>query len=243
MLTEQSNRSSKYRKGRFLSESSLINGFVNSPIFRLLLFKWKEAAILLLKQFLESNSAILSSCYTFPTRIHHGQLRVGLVLGLMGCSVMLAYNSEHIWVGLAPLAGWGVPILPFFYDYDTLYQWVVIDIRSKALLIYCGVYLLSALIHTVLAWVGLGNKNATLRGESYVFWLIRRLLSKTNINAGYFFIHFIEALGAVALGTYLWIYEIDPYFGGFLILIAGNEVVSLLTEKSRAIHHQALMDA
>ena len=244
MQTKQSNhRQVNYKRGRFLSDISILRGITQSPIPKLILFKWKEGVWMLFKQFLVANSSILSSCYTFPTRIKHGQLRVGFGIGLLGCSMMLAYNSEHIWAGLSPLAGWVIWALPFFHDFETLYQWAFVETRSQILIVYCGIYLLSTVTHNVLGYVGLGNKNATLRGEGYLYLLIRRLLYRTNINVGYFFIHFIEALGVIALGAYLWIYEIDPYFGGFLILIAGNEVISLLTEKSRAIHHKALMDA
>lgn len=242
MQTSHSSQTIKFKKGRKLSDASLLHGFKNSPIWKLLFFKPSEAFWMLLIQYLEANAQLVSYLYTAVTRCRHGQLVCGLVLTGMGLSFGLAFNSTHVWPGLAPFAAFAVPVLPFFKDADELYQLAAVDIHSPALLIYCGVFVLSSLVHIGMCWFGAGSENDGLRGYSYIYLLIDRLLGK-YVKVGQFFIQFLEALLFITIAGYLWYQKIDPYFGSFVIIISVNELFLLLSEKSRAMHIKPLIQA
>lgn len=243
MQTSHSNQSIQFKKNRKLSEASLIHGAKTTTFWKLLFFKTNEAFWMLFTQYLEASAQVNSYCYSAVTRCMHGQLVVGLSLTGMGASIMLAFNSTHVWPGLAPFAAFAVPVMPFFKNVDEIKALVIDDIHSQALAIYCGVFILSSLVHVTMCWMGFGNKKSdSQRGLSYLYLLTERLLGK-RIKIGMFFIHLLEALAFTSLGLYLWIEQIDTYFGSFLTIISINEVFLLSAEKSRQMHIKPLIQA
>ena len=166
----------------------------------------------------------------------------GVAMTIIGSGFILAFNSPFVWKGLAPLVAFIVPILPFFKDMGTLYEWTYIDIHSPALLIYGGIFVISSLAHTLVCWVGYGNKNSTQRGDGYLFLLSQYLFSG-HVEVGQFFVHLLEVLLVMAVGAYLWIGKVDIHFGSFLVVITGNELIALLTEKSGQLRTKALIEA
>ena len=243
MQTPHSNQNLLFKKNRKLSEASIIHGAKTTSFWKLLFFKTNEAFWMLFTQYLEASAQINAYCYTAVTRCKHGQLVCGLSLTAMGASIMLSFNSTHIWPGLAPFAAFAVPIIPFFNDAQELKDFVIEDIHSPALAIYCGVFVISSFVHVTMCWMGFGNKKSdSQRGLSYLYLLIERMLGK-QIKVGMFFIHLLEALVFTALGLYLWIEQVDTYFGSFLTIISINEAYLLLAEKSRQMHIKPLIQA
>ncbi len=242
METSKSNRNFNYKKGRKLSEAALINGFKNSPVWKLLFFKPREAAWILLNQYIETNAAILSYCYTSVFRCLPGQLVCGVAITVMSCSFALAYNSTHlITPALAPLATPVVPFIPFFTSPDELYDMAFVRVYSLPLALYCCLMGVSSLVNIIICWSGY-SKNPTQRGVSYSYLLIDFLFSK-YLNVGQFFIQFVETLFAILIGAYLVYTGIDTYFGWFLVIISGNECFTLMSEKSRKMFTKAFVEA
>jgi len=242
MQTPHTHQPLNFKKGRRLGDLSLLYGIKHSPVWKLLFFNLGKGLWIIFTQGAQSISVVYAYLYTAVIRCQHGILVNGIVLTFIGVGFILAFNSPLVWTALSPLAAFVVPILPFIKDRDTLYAWGMVDVHSRALLIYAGVFTLLSLLHTLLSWMGYGHPNATQRGISYLYLLMNYLLSKYT-KVSLFFVHFVEALSVVSVGVYLWVKAIDPYFGGFLVVIASNELISLLIEKSRQAHTKVLMEA
>lgn len=243
MITPSSNpKNHTPRKTRKLGDLEIVRGIVVSPFWKMLFVKPKQAFLMVLGQYLKASSVILSNILTTNIRIQPGSNVSGILLTICGISAILAFNSIYVWKILTPFVVIAVPLLPLWIEPDDLHRLIFIDIHSQALLIWAGVFTLFSLIHTVMNWLGKGNREASKRGKSLLYLLAEKLLSRHMCVSEFFFL-MLETLIVMSIGIYLWAYVYDPYFGGFLVLISANELVLLLVDKAHQAHAQTLINS
>ncbi len=244
MITSHSNQSDiKPKRARLLGDAALIRGLVESRIPKLILLNTGEAFYQICRQYVRANGVILSFGISIIFRYRHGSLVSGIGLTVFFLSMLLVFNSTHLWTpALTPVAVFSIPFLPIWKSADDLYRLAFVDIHSQNLLIYAGLFTLASLTTTVMNWLGYGNKNLTKRGESWLFFLLDKLLSRHVKVSEFFVTCFLETGIAIGAGIYLCTYGGDPYFGAFLILMAVNEIILGLTEKSAQMHAQTILN-
>ncbi|MDN5215050.1 hypothetical protein QQ020_23415 [Fulvivirgaceae bacterium BMA12] len=242
MITQNTNHNLRPKKARKLGDLAILYGIINTPFWGLLFFKPKAALWLICGQFLRANAVILSYGLTAITRFRNSPMTTGLVMTAYFLSIVMAYNSIYVWKVFSVFVALAVPFFPILTDADDLYRLAFIDIHSQGLLIYAGVFTLASLIHNGTIYIGKGSKNVSKRGESWLYLLFDKLLSRYIPVSEFFICCFIEPALAIGAGIYLWSSGIDPTFGSFLILMGANEVVLQLIDKSHQVQVQSLLN-
>jgi len=216
---------------------------MNSPFWHLILSKPDQAIGLLILHYLKFQSALLSYCMISVTRFRFSALTGGAGLTIAGICLMLAFNSTHVFKIFTPFVMFSVPALIFFLTKEELLQLAFVEIHSIGLLSYMGVYALNSIVHTVMIYAGHGSKYLTIRGEhSYLYLLLDKLLSK-YMNVSEFSVRtFLETSLFIGAGFCFLFFADDPYFAAFLWLMAANEMILQLTEKSEEIHDKIILD-
>ena len=237
MITSKTNHDFKPKKARKLGDMALMYGAMNTPFWGLLFFKPKAALWLIAGQFLRANAVILSYGLTAITRFKYTSMTAGLGLTVSFLCIVLAYNSIYVWKVFTVFVAFAVPFFPIWTETTDLYRLVFVDIHSQGLLIYTGVFTLASLTHTVMIYAGKGNQHISKRGESWLYLLLDKLLSRYIPVSEFFICCFVETSLAVGAGLLLWSSGIDPYFGALLILMGANEVLLQLVDKSHQIIH------
>lgn len=245
MITTQSQHPDiKPKKARLLSDWAILNGFFNSPIWKLLFTRFSQAIDKLFIQFMQANNALLAYGWTSVARMKHGSMAGGgIIQMLLVCFFVLALNSKLVtWKIFSLLAAWFVvPLMPFFKSPKQLHDLIFVQIESQALLIYGGVFLLTSLVHVFKTWIGFANKSVTSRGVGYSYLLIDRFIGgRVHVNP--FAIYMLESLLVTGVGVFLWVKQIDPYFGGWLVGISLAEIRILVFEKTGQIQARRLLD-
>ena len=243
MITQNSNHDDlKPKKARKMSDMAVLHGAMNSKFWGLIFFKPKVALWLVAGQFLKACPVILSYGLTSITRIKHGPMvGGGFTLTISFLGMALAYNSIYVWKAFTPFVALAIPFFPIWTGGDDLYRLAFVDIHSENLLIYAGVFTLASLVHTVMIYIGKGNSQVSKRGESLLYLLLVKLLPSRIRVSEFFVCCFLETSIPIGAGIYLWASGNDPWFGGFLILIAANEIMLQLVDKSHQVYIQTLL--
>ena len=240
MITEQSNHNIKPRKTVKISDAAIIWGAYTTLFWKTLLYKsWSETFLLFIRQYLRFNKAILASLFWSPFRFKAGSQTIGLISMIFAASFLLSYNSVHVPILLKPLATFCVPFSPFFKTQEELYQLLFVDIHSQFLLIYTGMFIVSACIHLIMIWLGKSNPSLTKRGNS---WLVLGLSRLMPVNE-FVICALVEPLIVVGIGFAAWKYAGDVHFLVFMILIALAETAQQLLDKSYQTHMQSILNA
>ncbi|MEO9804805.1 MAG: hypothetical protein ABJF04_16235 [Reichenbachiella sp.] len=241
---KESNRDIRVKKARKLGDPALFYGANNSPVWKLLLTNFGKALLLLFRQFIRANSAIMAYTLTAVKGGNHGVLVCGIGVTIAGFITMSVYNSSYVWSFFSSLMSFSLPELPSWKGlewHDIAYDLLFVRIQSLPLLIYNAVFVLSSIFHTLKNWFGYGTHEISKRGTSYLYLLCKRLFSKW-VAVGEFFINFLETLLIIVLGAALIYYQWDVYFGWFLVSIAYNELIVLITDKTAQLHHKPLLE-
>lgn len=243
MITAPAKKDFKSKK-RCFGDSAIAYGIGRSKLWGLLITKPFTAFILAIGQYLQFTRAAFSYALISVFRFRFGIQSCGLILSLGSVGIMIIFNSVHIWRIFSPFALFSLTALPFFYDWDTIYRWLFIDIRSQALLIWSGLVLIKSSIHVVMIYGGFGNEDLTKSGVSYAYIGLSKLFAKIRINVSEFVVAvFIESAFAIAMGCVFWFMVEDQTFGLFCFLMAFSEIVIQVKAKTAQLHRQAYFTA
>ncbi|MEO9476822.1 MAG: hypothetical protein ABJG41_14865 [Cyclobacteriaceae bacterium] len=231
----------KISRDRKCGDPVILVNLFSSPIWRLMIFNPSQAFWKLCIQFIEVNSQVISYCYNAVFQWKHGSLVTGLFLTFCGTSCMLVYNSSLIWSVFTPVVYPFTGLLPLWYDWNELLQLATIQIHSQGMVIYTCVFFGFSLIHTVNSWFG-NYDDPVKRGVSYTYLLADRFLSR-HIHVNEQLANAIQCLLVIGAGVLLWVSFHDPYFGAWLIIIAGSELLKIMKARSAYLHRKALLEA
>ena len=231
-------------KRRCFGDTAIAYGMGSSRLWRLLITKPFTALILAIGQYLQFTRAAFSYALISAFRFRFGIQNCGVILSLSSVGIMVIFNSVHIWRVFSPFVLISLPAFPFFFDWDTIFRWLIIDIRSQALLVWSGLVLIKSGIHVVMIYTGFGNEDLTKSGISYAYIGISKLLAKTRINVSEFVVAvFLESALAIAVGCLFWFRLEDQTFGLFCFLMAFSEIVTQIKAKTAQLYRQAYFTA
>ena len=252
MITKKSNQDIKPRKKCF-GDSSIIFGATKTEVYKLLFSNPSLALLRLLGQWIEFTTAALANCQNTVYRNQFGLLNQGMILTFSSVGLALIANSEHSYLALGSISLLMLPILPFFYDWDTLYSWAFLDIRSLPLLVYSGIMLLTGLVNTTMIYIGKGNPDDMSKsGESWILLGLNKLFSKIKrltkgrlkLKANEFVVNaFVECGITVSIGYYFWTEVQDHTFGLFCFLMSSAEFFNQIKSKTAQLNRQAYLNA
>lgn len=245
MITEQNELKPKGpKRGRLLSDVALINSSRSSKFWKNLFFKPKEALWMLLIQVIQSHVSLLAYGRNSVLKTMHGALSGGgIVQGIAILSWGIAYNSDMVWKLFSSFTGWFIlPVYVWLQTPAELFDLVWVSIESKAMAIYLLLLTISIILNVGRSWTGNSNKSSvTSRGVSYSYLIVKRLTGP-RYSVPEFVINLMETLIIIGIGVYLFIMDIDPYFGFWLVAISFSEMQLLLAEKSAKIEQRRLLD-
>ncbi len=244
MKLSSSNRNIRKKIAPRMGDTEVINGFFNSPFWRLVRRKPIAAIVFLIRQMFKAHAATMAYLFTTVKATTPGLLMSGILLTAAGATLILLYNSIHVWGFFETLFSFSLPDLSVWkthWDWEKVYQFTFEDVNSHFLVGFNICFICVSLFHTLRNWFGFGPEKSTHRGTSYFYLLCKKLFSK-YVTVGEFFINLIETAGAIALGVYLIRSGFDAYFGYFLIGIASHEMIILIKEKSVQLHNQPFLD-
>ncbi|MEQ9264178.1 MAG: hypothetical protein RLN81_03095 [Balneolaceae bacterium] len=228
MITEESNRKITPRSTMKVGDLAIIHALFQGKIWHVFFNEhWSKFVGLVLKGYLRFTRAMLAFQLWSVFRYTPGYQSVGILLFLSSLSFLMGYNSIHVPELLKPFAFLIVPLVPFFSTPEELYQLVFVDVESKSMLVYSGIFTLSALAHLVTIWMG-GNPSITKRGES---WIALGLSKFMKVNE-YVICGLLEPLIVTGIGLVVWKLGDDLHFAVFLFLIAFSEAVQQLLDKA-----------
>lgn len=234
-----SNRRVKIHKAKRLGDPEVINGFFNSPFWRMLRRKPKAGIAFLIGQIFKAHAAIMGYLFKTVTSTKPGILVSGLIVTFIGSLFITMYNSVHVWQFFYTLLHFTLPDISIWklWDWDKVYQIVLIDVNSKILVGFNILFFALSMFNTVRNWLGYSPADTKHRGTSFLYLLCRRLFSK-YVTVGEFFIGFLETILVIALGIYLVRKQIDVYFGFFVIGIACHNLIIIMKDRTAQLHHQ-----
>jgi hypothetical protein len=252
MITKKSSQDIKPRKKCF-SDSSIIFGVSETDIFKLLFKNPSLALLKLLGQWIEFTTAAFANCQNTVFRYRFGLLNQGIILTFCSVGLALIANSEHSYLALGSFSLLILPFLPFIQDWDTLYSWIFVDIRSLPLLVYSCLLLLAGLVNTTMIYIGKGNPDDMSKsGESLILLGLNKLFSKIKrltkgrlkLKANEFVVNtFIECGITASIGYYFWSVAQDQTFGLFCFLMSSAEFITQIKSKTAQLNRQAYLNA
>ena len=190
----------------------------------------KTAGWTLLADYTYLQMGIFSHAITAVFRYRHGAQTMGFLMILFTLSWVAVLNYNAIEPALRPFA-WGAAFfMPFYKSPPELYDLIFSQIHSKALLIYGGIYLSAALVHTSMIYAGHGNQEATKRGDS---WLYNALLKRTGLVSEQVVQIIIEPLLAFLTGWLFWVMG-DRTFSTFLWIGAASLFIQEVLDEAHA---------
>ncbi|MDW3210280.1 MAG: hypothetical protein R8N23_10460 [Reichenbachiella sp.] len=239
MITDKSNRDMQVRKTLKISDNAIIWGAYTSPFWETFFNKhWEKTCLLLLKQYARFNKAMLATMHWCLFRFKAGSQTIGILAICSALSFSLSFNSTHVPILLKPLAMFLVPVLPFFKTPSELYQLAFIDVESKFLLVYTGLFTLTSLTHLIAVWIGKGNSSLTMRGQSWIGLGLSKFLPVNE-----FLCSLLDFAIAVGIGIAAWKYVGDAHFGIFMISTASAELAQQVLDRSYQAHTRSILNA
>lgn len=237
-MTKASDRNINGRKTVRISEMAIVYGMINSPIFKPRNKNNRgNKLFLLLQQFFRFQRAVFAMMHWSVWRYKGGSQTIGvLAIAVAFCSIS-GINSIHLAPYWKPLAIGIVPIIILTTPWDTLLVYWKQDITSSFIFFYSIVFLLSAIVHLVMTWLGKGNSSSTKRGES---WLVLILSQYTKVNE-YFICGIVEPLSSIGIGLLLWFAYNDLYGCIFMCVIGLSEGIQQLIDQSHKEHIDSIL--
>ena len=240
MITKKSNHNIKPRKTVKISDAAILWGAYKTSFWKTLLYKSSnETFLLLFKQYVRFNKAVLASMLWLPFRFKAGSQTMGILSMVCALGFLLSYNSVHVPVLLKPLAIFIIPLLPFFKTSEELYSLTFLEIHSHYVLIYTGLFVVSGSIHLILIWFGYSDKSLTKRGNSWIVWILSRWMPVNE----FLICGLIEPIIAITVGVLVWKNTGDVHFAILMLLIAVAEAAQQLLDKSYQLHTESILKA
>ena len=160
------------------------------------------------------------------------------MLILVSVCFLIGYNNANVPTLLKPVAGFAVPFWVYSKSWDGLYQLVVVDVESKFLLVYSGLFVLSALTHLVMIWIGRSNSSLTIRGEGWIGLGLSKLIPVNE-----FVSNLLDFAVAAGIGVAAWKFAGDVHFGVFMISTASAELAQTILDHSYRSHTRSILNA
>jgi len=244
MINKPSNNDFRPRR-RCFGDAALIFGLMKTPVLALLIVNFPRGVYMLMGQWLAFNHAMLSYSMTCIFRYRYGVNNIGIGLAASTIGLIAVYNSIHVqWKALSAFVWVSIPALPFFYEWQTLFQWVTVDLHSPYLLYWGAGIAGFSIIHIAVAYLSGGHSDVTKRGESWLLTLLRMILGRTKLKVSEFFVCCFMECGIVfGIGYYFWVYESDMYMAAYCALVASSEVIQQLRTKTSELHRRVILEA
>ncbi len=225
------------RKVKKYGDLAIWWGFYNSKIWGMFLYQSHKVFPEILKTYIRFNAAMLAYSVNAIFRFRFGYQSTGGLMSLSTLSMLIGFNSNHIWTAFKPFMVFVNPVIPFFTSKEELFRLVFIDIHSKTLLYFTIGFAVLTLIHTGMIYLKKGNKDATKRGESWLFFLLSKVLLVNEI----FICMIIEPAIIIFTGIAFWKWGHDIWAGVYFCL-AGLSVFGqqMLDEAQRAHNRTAI---
>ncbi|MEQ8470037.1 MAG: hypothetical protein RIC35_02575 [Marinoscillum sp.] len=223
------------RKFRRVGDLALIKGESETKLFKTLVFNPAQGLWEIFVQFMQCNMLIQNACVFGCLRFKYSPMIWGIGITLAGTSLMLVYNSIHVWPifsFLYPLA----PLVPIFWDWEIIKICVFDDIYSNAMFWHTVLFLVISFAHTLTCYIG--SEISSKRGNS----LINALLSKFIRTNEIFISAVLEPVLVIGFGFIMWIGFEDYYYAIFLWIAAASEIWLQLVDKSHQIDHQNFIE-
>lgn len=237
----------KSRVGPCFGDGPTIHGMSITKVWLLLYYRFGQGVALVLKQWLRYNNQALAFCQVCTLRTKFGIQNIGFLISLYATGLMVCINSEHIHSLLAPFVVVAIPVLLFVYDWGEVYDKAFVEIKSLPLLVTTIFTFVSALVNTLMCYMGFGNANMVKRGESLIFIGLSKLFFRLRFHqrfsnfkpSEFFVICFLECGLTGVLGMLFIMYWDDPTFGWFLVSVAASELVIQLKSKAKYNHEKS----
>jgi hypothetical protein len=233
-------------KRRAYGDVAILHGIFTSKIFKMLFTNSGEAYDLIILQWLRFNSNCLSYAMRGLLNYNYGTQNMGFCIVLVTLAIGCAFNSNHIYMIFSPFVVWLLPVILCFQDLDTIYSWIFIDIKSKALLGWMILLSLSSIVHIGRVYTGNGNHDVMSRGESIIGFFLTKFFAMSRfarfqIRVNPFAVSLLECGLFIGLGYFTW--DGDTTFSLFCFLTSINELIYQVRTKSAEMHREGYMNS
>lgn len=178
--------------------------------------------------------ALFSDAVGSIFRYKHGIMSKGWILTFYTAVLIILFNSTACYHIFKPFIFWFTPFF-CFAGVDKVIIWTLDEVHSYNLLAFGFLYLMLSAVHVVVTYVGKGNKEASKRGESWLYQFLFRyagFIPESVIQI------VIEPALTFLMGWHFW-HSGDAVFGVFLYVSA----VCLFTQDYLDWSHQQKQNA
>ena len=241
METKESNiHNVRPRKAVLIGDMALINGLIKAPLLSMMFGKKRtEIVIRLTVTLVRFVSDCFAAMHWSVLRVRPGAGTVGLLSTTLCLSFLLSYNAQSVTDPHKVMAVFITPLTLYQQPVDQWVELFIVNVESRGLLIYTGLFGLINLIHIAMIWIGKGSESTSQRGSSILGLIIGRWI-KPN---AYFIEGWIEPLLASALGLMMWHEVQDVHFALLLWVSAGCEWLQQLIDHAHQMHVRTLLNA
>ncbi len=160
-----------------IGDAAIIEGFITTPFWKQLFYAPGKAFLSLIPRYFAFISALSSYCMVVFFRYKYSAFHTGFIATIMGMSFIVTFNSA-IWLIVKPIFVIPAPFIALFTDTERLYQFLLINTKSTGLIIYCTIFLMVSLFHTLrMYFYNEDDIPAHGRGYSWIHLLLSRYIS------------------------------------------------------------------
>lgn len=169
------------------------------------------AKFLIIGRIIKFFRALLGLSIGLVFRTKFGNKTLGVLALFLILSYCICWNTTQIHWLAKPLIWILSPVLIWF-EYDRVIDMTLVNVHSRAMMVYILILAVSGLVNIVLSWTKYGRQDRTKRGESYLGMLIPK-----NWNVSEFVVRGAEAVIGMAVGALFYCKLNDPVFGLYLM--------------------------
>lgn len=217
MPTQETNQGQFIRWVKKYGDGPLFRAMIRGVYLKRLVAKDKKLAWDILRDNIQFMTAMFADSLGCIFRHKHGTQTRGVILSLCTTILIIVFNSTKAIFIIKPAMFWASPL---YLVKNSIVDMVFVEVHSIGLLIFGLIYLSLSLWHSIMGFIGKGNRILTKRGES---WLFEKLLADRGLREDYMVQGWIEpslvalvawgiwALGDKVFAVYLWIAAISMF--------------------------------
>ena len=222
------------RKVKKYGDLAIWWGIQNSNIWEMFIYRSNKVFLEVLKTYFRFSTAMLAYSVSAILRFRFGFQTTGGVMSIATTSMLIGFNSNHIWIIFKPFMVFINPFIPFFIKYEQLYSFICVDIHSNTLLFFTLIFTIMTIIHTFMIYFKKGNVDATKRGESWLYLLLSKviLLNETLVSM------ILEPLLIIFTGFAFWKWGHDAWAGIYFCLAGFSVFAQQMQDESQRAHNR-----
>jgi hypothetical protein len=222
MLDQNADPRKSLRVCKKYGDEEIILNIFSTQFWKDLFLNKEHVGWVILAEFVKLNRYMLALSIGTFFRYKYGTRTNGFIITLLTTFMLLSWNCASVFILVKPLLELGMPLLPFFMDWQSIKTMLVDNVHSKSMFVYTIVFFAIGLFHACTIAFGYGEANdRTKRGRSYLYEL---LFKKTSVGE-YTIQGIIEPTIAALVGWLLWDVSGDYWFAVYLWLAALSQAL------------------